>query len=69
MKIKVELDKFHCKGCGACAEVAPDVFEMDETGDKANLLKDETTEQETVELSAAMCPTKCIEVTTEKKEK
>ncbi len=64
-KIKIELDKFHCKGCGACAEVAPEVFEMDETGDKANLVKDESEDKDTVELSAAMCPTKCIEITEE----
>ena len=65
MTHRIELDKFHCKGCGACEEVAPDVFKMDETGDKADLLNEEAGDTEAVERAAAMCPTKCIEVETE----
>ncbi len=65
MKRKIELDKFHCKGCGACEEVAPEVFKMDETGEKADLIDEDAANTETVELAAAMCPTKCIEIETE----
>ncbi len=63
---KIELDKFHCKGCGACEEVAPEVFKMDETGEKADIIDEEAGNVEKVEYAAAMCPTKCIEVELEK---
>ena len=65
MKRKIELDKFHCKGCGACEEVAPEVFKMDAAGEKADLIDEDAANTEAVELAAAMCPTKCIEIETE----
>ncbi|ADH86952.1 ferredoxin [Desulfurivibrio alkaliphilus] len=36
--VKVLLDTYECNGCGGCAELCPDIFRMDETGDKARLL-------------------------------
>ena len=65
MNHKIELDKFHCKGCGACEEVAPDVFKMDEAGEKADIINEEAGDLETLELAAVICPTKCIEVESE----
>ncbi len=62
MNHKIELDKFHCKGCGACAEVAPNIFKMDDTGEKAEVLDSDASDLEAVELAAAMCPTNCIEI-------
>ncbi len=37
MPLKIEHDKPNCIGCGACAAVAPDFWEMD--GDKSHLKK------------------------------
>ncbi len=62
MTIKIELDKFHCKGCGACEEMAPDIFRMDETGEKADLIQEEVKDSSEVEQAAVMCPTQCIEI-------
>ena len=63
MTNRIELDKFHCKGCGACEEIAPDIFKMDETGEKADLIQEEVKDSSDAEQAAVMCPTKCIEIT------
>lgn len=62
MTCKIQFDKFHCKGCGACEEIAPDIFRMDETGEKADMLNEDVENTEAVEMAAAMCPTNCIEI-------
>ena len=62
MTNKIELDKFNCKGCGACEEIAPGVFKMDETGEKADIVTDDIGDTDAVEQAAIMCPTKCIEI-------
>ena len=62
---RIELDRFYCKGCGACEEIAPQTFRMDEAGEKADLVTETADTVEAVEMAAAMCPVKCIEINTE----
>ena len=61
-KKEIFLDKFHCKGCGACEEVAPEAFRLDET-EKADFLGDDRATMDKIEMAAIMCPSKCIEIT------
>ncbi len=62
MKVKVNQDA--CIGCGACASIAEDVFELNEEGlstaKKEEVQKEE--EQEKVKDAADSCPTGAIEV-------
>ncbi len=60
-KREIFLDKFHCKGCGACEEVAPEAFKLNET-EKADFLGEDKASDEELEMAANMCPTKCIEI-------
>ncbi|MDF1615702.1 ferredoxin [Desulfurivibrio dismutans] len=64
-KVKVLLDTYECNGCGGCAELCPEVFRMDETGEKAELLKADCRPL-TPELAEAvkMCAQQCIELET-----
>lgn len=38
MARRVLLDEECCIGCGSCAELCPDVFEMDEEAEKAQVI-------------------------------
>ncbi len=60
-KKEVYLDKFHCKGCGACEEVAPKAFKLDES-EKADFLGEDKASLDEIEMAATICPTKCIEI-------
>jgi len=59
--MKVEVNKEACIGCGACAAICPDVFEMDDEGlssvkseDVSDSLKDDVIE------AIEACPTSAI---------
>ena len=61
MKVKVNQDA--CIGCGACASIASEVFELNEEG--LSVAKEETVKeenQENVKEAADSCPTSAIEV-------
>ena len=61
MKVKVNRDS--CIGCGACAAICDDVFEIDDEG--LSTLKTEDVEDDNkqeVQDAADSCPTGAIEV-------
>ena len=62
MKVKVDLNK--CLGCGACTQIAPEVFELVE--DKSKVKKDAPLDnpeiQEQIKMAADSCPTQAIEI-------
>lgn len=43
--MKVLFDRDVCEGHGECVVAAPDIFELDDTGDKAVLLQPEPSEE------------------------
>ena len=56
----VDLDNQACIECGACADVCPEVFEMDERSGKARVIAFEITEADCVEEAISICPAECI---------
>ncbi len=50
-----------CNGCGACAEMAPELFAMDPTSEKPILLLAEAP-RDAIERAMAFCPHDCIEM-------
>ena len=57
---KVVIDKECCIGCGSCAELCPDVFEMDEEAEKACVILPEGGNEECIEEAISTCPVECI---------
>ena len=60
--MKVSVNKETCIGCGVCASICPDVFEIDDEG-KAKALVTET-DLECAKEAAESCPTGSITITT-----
>ncbi|MDR3568844.1 MAG: ferredoxin [Syntrophobacteraceae bacterium] len=56
----VSLDEECCVGCGACAELCPEVFEMSEDGEKAHVIFPEGGSVGCVEEAIDTCPNGCI---------
>ncbi len=61
MKVKVNRDT--CIGCGACAAICDDVFEIDDEGlSVAKVEEVEDSKKQEVQDAADSCPTGAIEV-------
>ncbi len=58
-KKTIIIDVYECNGCGACVEICPEVFAMDDW-EKATLLDPDAEVTEKVEEAAAYCAQKCI---------
>lgn len=56
---KVEVDKDLCIGCGACASIDSEVFEITDEG-YAKAVKDEVNDD--VKMAADSCPTSAIKI-------
>ena len=56
----VVLDEDCCMGCGSCAELCPEVFEMDEAGEVAHVLLPEGGDEDCIEDAITACPEECI---------
>jgi ferredoxin len=57
---RIEIDRSLCSGFGACAELAPDVFEVD-SGGTAKLRSGESDDPAVLDAAAA-CPMAAIAV-------
>ncbi len=56
----VDLDNECCIGCGACAELCPEIFEMDDRTVKARVIVFEVTDKGCVDETIGICPVECI---------
>ena len=61
--MKVNVDRDSCIGCGLCADICPDVFELDDE-DIAVVKQDPVPSdlEDDVKDAADQCPVECIEV-------
>lgn len=61
--VKVEIDRKKCIGCGACASVCEEVFEMKEiNGEYKAVVKQKTTNSSCVKEAADTCPVQAIKL-------
>ncbi|MDD5650883.1 MAG: ferredoxin [Candidatus Nanoarchaeia archaeon] len=60
-KYKIKIDEKKCIGCGACASVCSEIFELKEKNNeyKATLKKKES-DLPCVKEAAEVCPVQCI---------
>ncbi len=59
---EVIIDTYLCSGCGTCVAIAPDIFRMNQTSEKAELIEIDPEINDDILTSAAFCPEKCIDV-------
>ncbi len=59
---KFKVNKDLCIGCGACAAICPEVFDIDEDGLAKTIKEENITEEEAAEATDALegCPTSAI---------
>ncbi len=60
MSKSVTIDQDDCIGCGTCAEVCPDVFQMNDETDIAEVILAEGGPEEQIEDAIGSCPVECI---------
>jgi ferredoxin len=58
---KIKIDKNKCIGCGTCAALAPEVFELDENN-KARVKNPKGSDEETIRLAVDSCPVQAISI-------
>lgn len=57
---QVAIDQDECINCGACVELCPDIFDIDENADKAYVTTPDSEDVQCIEEAIASCPTSCI---------
>jgi len=57
---QVVIDQEECIGCGACVELCPDIFALDEDENKAYVTTPEGGDEACIDEAIASCPTSCI---------
>jgi ferredoxin len=60
MAESLSIDTYECNGCGSCVEICPEIFQMDESGEKAAVKDPTVAISPAIEEAAAYCPAKCI---------
>ena len=59
MARKLYVDEEECIGCGLCAEIAPDVFQLNEEGISQVIASSEKL-QDSLQEAIDECPAECI---------
>ena len=60
MSGRVFIDEDECIGCGSCADICPEVFELDEETEKSRVIKPEGGPEDLIEKAMVECPMSCI---------
>ncbi|MBI5584921.1 MAG: ferredoxin [Deltaproteobacteria bacterium] len=55
-----EINIDDCIGCGACVDVCPEVFSLNEAIDKALVMNPEGCPEERIQEAIDLCPVRCI---------
>lgn len=55
----IVIDPDECIGCESCVEICPDVFEMDDDGEKAIVINPDATD-DCVDEAIETCPNEAI---------
>ena len=56
----VAIDQDECINCGACVELCPEIFALDENEEKAYVTTPDSEDTPCIEEAIASCPTSCI---------
>ncbi len=60
MSKPVYIDEEECIGCGSCVEICPEVFQMKEDDEKAEVVKSEGGPADLIQEAIDTCPVSCI---------
>jgi ferredoxin len=60
MSKAVDIDEEECIGCGSCVEICPEVFQMKEDDEKAEVIKPEGGPEDLIQEAMDTCPVSCI---------
>lgn len=60
MSKSVTIDQDECIGCGTCEELCPDVFQMNDETDLAEVILAEGGPVDPIEEAIESCPVECI---------
>lgn len=60
MSKRVTIDQDECIGCGTCEELCPDVFQMNDETDLAEVILAEGGPEGQIEEAIESCPVECI---------
>ncbi|GAB6281226.1 MAG: ferredoxin [Thermovirga sp.] len=58
--MSVNVNRDDCIGCGVCAQICPDVFELDEDAGKVKVIRPDGAE--CAQEAADSCPVGCISI-------
>ena len=56
----VYIDEEECIGCASCVEICPEVFQMKEGEEKAEVIKPEDGPEDLIQEAMDTCPVSCI---------
>ncbi|SHJ05528.1 ferredoxin [Desulfofundulus thermosubterraneus] len=54
------IESEECLACGSCADVCPDVFQMNETLGFAEVINPQGASEDEIQEAIDMCPAQCI---------
>ncbi len=60
MNKTVYIDEEECIGCASCVEICPEVFQMKEGEEKAEVIKPEGGPEDLIQEAIDTCPVSCI---------